>query len=66
MVTFMLMVTCTPFNQVGLGWLDWNLDHSWGQLGSIPGDQVAPQIYGGPTIALDHVIGGQKLLVDLW
>ena len=35
-------------------------------LGSILGHQVAPQNYGGLTIALDHVLGGQKLLyVDL-
>ena len=56
------MVTCTHFNLEGLGWLDQPLDHWWGQLGSILGHQVAPQNYGGSTIALDHVSGGQNLL----
>ena len=36
-----------PFNLVGLGWLDQHLDHSWGQLGSILVDQVAPQAMVG-------------------
>ena len=41
--------------------LDWPLDHWWGQLDSILGHQVAPQNYGGSTIALDHVLDGQYL-----
>ena len=62
MVRFMLMVTSTPFNLGGLGWLGWHLDPSWGRLGSILGHQVAPQKYDVSTIALDHVLGGQELL----
>ena len=44
MVTCMLIVTVVPCNLVGLGWLDQLLDHCWGQLGSILGLQVAPQV----------------------
>ena len=42
-----------------LGGLDWSLGHCWDQLDSILWHQVAPQNYGGSTIALDHVLGGQ-------
>ena len=41
-----------------LGQLDQPLDHCWGQLDCILGHQVAPQNYGGSTIALDPVLGG--------
>ena len=44
-----------------LGQLDQPLDHCCGQLDSIQGYQVVPQNYGGSTIALDHVLGGQYL-----
>ena len=44
-----------------LGWLNRPLDRCWGQLDSILGHQVSPQIYGGSTIALDQVLGGQWL-----
>ena len=66
MVTIGQMVTCTPFDLGGLGGLDWPLDHCWGQLDSILGHQVAPQNYGGSTIALDHVSGGQYLYYHVW
>ena len=55
------MVTCTPLYLGGLGGLDRPLDHCDGRLGSILGHQVAPQNYGGSTIALDHFSGGQYL-----
>ena len=38
-----------------LGGLDRPLDHCWGRLDSILGHPVAPQSYGGLTIALDCV-----------
>ena len=55
MVTIGWMVTCTPH-----GSRKSRLVRSacWGWLDSILGHQVAPQNYGGSTIAIDHVLGG--------
>ena len=58
--TCVLMVTHTPLQSSRSRLVILHLDHSWGQLGSILGHQVAPQNYGGSTIALYHVLGGQN------
>ena len=48
-----------PMDLERLGGLGHPLDHCWGQLDSILVHQVAPQSYGGSTIALDRVRVGQ-------
>ena len=56
---WMLTGTPLPIDLEKSGGLDRPLDHCGGQLDSILGHQVAPQNYGGLTIALDHVLVGQ-------
>ena len=58
MAMFRWMVTLTPLHSSRSGWVDWHLDHCWGELSSILGHQVASQNYGGPTIMLDLVKNG--------
>ena len=58
MVTFRWIVTLTPL-QSGRSRLVRSASRSL--LGSIPGPQVAPQNYGGLTIALDGAGDGHKI-----